>query len=124
MFDALRENGETVYLSPTAECGKIGIDGYIVIESGSEVRDGARLRNCIVMSGARVSGRHENRIIGPDYAIDLKETEMQPSLHSREQKKVALNDPLFAAYFGLNEQVSQCRRGRAGGCGPDRPRRL
>jgi len=105
VLDALRENGETVYLSPAAECGKIGIDGYIVIESGSEVRDGARLRNCIVMADARVSGRHENRIIGPDYAIDLKETEMQPSLHSREQKRVALNDPLFASYFGLNEQV-------------------
>jgi NDP-sugar pyrophosphorylase family protein/aminoglycoside/choline kinase family phosphotransferase len=105
VLDALKENGETVYLSPTAVCGKIGIDGYIVIESGSKVQDGARLRNCIVMSDARVSGRHENRIIGPDYAINLKETEMQPSLHSREQKKVALNDPLFAAYFGLDEKI-------------------
>ncbi len=105
VLDALRENGETVYLSPTAKCGKIGMDGYVVIESGSEVRDGARLRNCIVMPGARVSGRHENRIIGPDYAIDLRETEMQPSIHAREQKKVALNDPLFAAYFGLEEKI-------------------
>jgi NDP-sugar pyrophosphorylase family protein/aminoglycoside/choline kinase family phosphotransferase len=106
VLDALRENGETVYLSPTAECGKIGIDGYIVIGSGSAVQDGSRLRNCIVMSDARVSGRHENRIIGPDYAIDLKETEMQPSLHSREQQQVTLNDPLFAAYFGLDEKTT------------------
>ncbi len=100
-FDALRENGETVYASPAAKCGKIGIDGYIVMESGSEVRDGAHLRNCIVMPGARVSGRHENRIIGPDYAVDLTEAEMQPSLHAREQKKITLNDPLFARYFGI-----------------------
>jgi len=105
VLDALRENGETVYLSPAARCGKISIDGYIVMESESEVRDGARLRNCIAMPNARVSGRHENRIIGPDYAIDLKETEIQPSLHAREQKKVALNDPLFAAYFGLNKKT-------------------
>ncbi len=96
VLDALRENGETVYVSPTAKCGKIGSDGYVVMESGSEVRDGARLRNCIVMPGARVTGRHENRIIGPDYAIDLRETEMQPSIHAREQKRVSLSGPLFA----------------------------
>jgi len=105
VLDALREGGETVYLSGAARCGKIGIDGYVVIESGSEVRDGARLRNCLVMPGARVSGRHENRIIGPDYDIALREIEMQPSLHSREQKTVALNDPLFAAYFGVDEKI-------------------
>jgi NDP-sugar pyrophosphorylase family protein/aminoglycoside/choline kinase family phosphotransferase len=105
VLDTLRENGETVYLSGNAECGKIGIDGHVVIESGSKVLDGARLRNCMVMPEARVSGRHENCIIGPDYAIDLKETEMQPSLHSREQKTVALNDPLFAAYFGVDAKI-------------------
>ena len=71
VLDALRENGETVYVSPAAACGKIDIDGYIVMESRSEVRDDARLRNCIVMPDARVSGRHENRILGPDYAIAL-----------------------------------------------------
>jgi NDP-sugar pyrophosphorylase family protein/aminoglycoside/choline kinase family phosphotransferase len=101
VLDALRENGETVYLSTDARCGKIGMDGYVVLEGGSEVLDKARLRNCIVLPGAMVSGRHENRIIGPDYAVELRETEMQPSLHAREQKKVALSDPLFIAFFGM-----------------------
>jgi NDP-sugar pyrophosphorylase family protein/aminoglycoside/choline kinase family phosphotransferase len=101
VLDALRENGETVYVSPTAKCGKIGIESSIVLESGSEVKDGAKLRNCVVMPGARVSGRHENRIIGPDYAVDLKEAEVQPSIHAREQKKIVLNEPLFARYFGV-----------------------
>jgi len=102
VLDSLREDGETVYLSPSALCGKIGIDGSVVIEAGSEVQDSARLRNCIIMPGARVSGRHENRIIGPDYAIELNESEMQPSTHVREQKKVSLADPLFATFFGIS----------------------
>jgi mannose-1-phosphate guanylyltransferase len=105
VLDALKESGETVYLSDDARCGKIGMDGYVVIETGSEIQDGARLRNCLVMPNARVSGKQENRIIGPDYAVDLRETEMQPSLHSREQKTVALNDPLFAVYFGVDEKL-------------------
>ena len=101
VLDALRENGETAYRSPDARCGKIGMDGYVVLEAGSEVADKARLRNCIVMPGGRVSGRHENRILGPGYDVGLKETEMQPSLHAREQKTVSLSDPLFARYFGI-----------------------
>ncbi|HSB33655.1 MAG TPA: phosphotransferase [Nitrospirota bacterium] len=101
VLDALRENGEMVYLSPEARCGKIGMDGYVVLERGCEVLDKARMRNCIVLPGAVVSGRHENRIIGPDYAVDLGETQMQPSLHAQEQKKVALSDPLFITFFGM-----------------------
>jgi NDP-sugar pyrophosphorylase family protein/aminoglycoside/choline kinase family phosphotransferase len=100
VLDALRESGETVYLSPDAMCGKIGMDGYVVLEAGSEVRDKARPRNCIVMPGASVSGKHENSIIGPDYVIELDETGMQPSLHAREQKKVDLSDPLYTFFFG------------------------
>jgi NDP-sugar pyrophosphorylase family protein/aminoglycoside/choline kinase family phosphotransferase len=106
VLDALRENGETVYVSPAAKCGTIGIDGYIVMESGSEVLDGARLRNCTAMPGARVSGRHENSIIGPDYTVVLTEAEVQPSIHAREQKKIALNDPLFATYFGVQTALA------------------
>ena len=105
VLDTLRADGETVNLSPAALCGKIGIDGSVVIESGSEVLDSSHLRNCVVMPGARVSGRHENKIIGPDYAIDLKESDMQPSIHAREQKKVYLADPLFATFFGIHSTI-------------------
>jgi len=101
VLDALRGNGETAYLSQHADCGEIGIDGYVVLESGSSVLGKAHLRNCIVMPGAHVAGRHENRIIGPDYAVDLSEEEMQPSQHAREQKKIPLSDPLLAFYFGV-----------------------
>jgi len=101
MFDALLQYGETVYVSPDCLCGRIGIDGYVVLESGSWVKDKAHLRNCIVMPDGCASGTHQNRIIGPDYVIDLEETTMQPSFHAREQKRVSLADPLFALYFGV-----------------------
>jgi aminoglycoside/choline kinase family phosphotransferase len=102
VLDALCGSGETVHLSPEAACGKIGIDGYVVLEARSAVEDSAHLRNCIVMPGARVSGRQENRVLGPDYAVDLGEEEMQPSLHARKQKKISLSDPLLALYFGVD----------------------
>ncbi len=100
ILDALRESGETVYRSESAECGRIDIDGYVVLESGSTVRDETRLRNCIVMPGAVVAGTHEDRIVGPDYEVALSEADMQPSLHAAEKKRVSLVDPLFARYFG------------------------
>ena len=99
VLDALRENGETVYLSPSAKCGKIELDGYVALESDSEVRDGSKLRNCIVMPGAGVSGNYADCILGPDYTITLSESDMQPSLHAAEKKRVSLSDPFFAPYF-------------------------
>ncbi len=76
-----------------------------VIESGSTIHDNARLRNCIVLPGAQVTGSQANSIIGPDYAIDLTETVMQPSAHADEQKKVALSAPLFTHYFGITDDL-------------------
>jgi NDP-sugar pyrophosphorylase family protein/aminoglycoside/choline kinase family phosphotransferase len=99
VLDALRESGETVYLSAGARCGKVEIDGCVVLESGSQIRDGARVRNCILMPGADASGEHENSIIGPDYEISLAEADMQPSIHAAEKKRVSLGDPLFARHF-------------------------
>jgi NDP-sugar pyrophosphorylase family protein/aminoglycoside/choline kinase family phosphotransferase len=106
LFDALRGDGETVYRSPGAKCGKIGLDGYVVLEKGCEVADKTHIRNCVVMPGGRAAGHCENQVIGPDYVIALKETQMQPSLHAREQKRVSLSDPLFARYFGMRGQMA------------------
>jgi len=100
VLDALLCDGETVHISPSAQCGRVKIDGFMVMESGSEINNGAIISNCIIMPGACVSGRHENSILGPDYAISLSESDMQPSLHAKEKKRVSLDDPLFARYFG------------------------
>src|SRR5262249_58197792 len=76
--------------------------GSVVGESRTEVRDGSRLSNCILLRGAVVSGSHENRIVGPDYTISLSEADMQPALHAAEKKRVALSDPLFASHFRIS----------------------
>src|SRR5262245_56459909 len=99
VLDALRDRGETVYLSAGPRRGKAEIDGYVVLESGSQIRDGARIRNCILMPGADTAGDHENSIIGPDYEISLAEADMQPSTHAAEKKRASLGDPLFARHF-------------------------
>jgi NDP-sugar pyrophosphorylase family protein/aminoglycoside/choline kinase family phosphotransferase len=107
VLDALRSSGETVYRSTGARCGKVEIDGYVVLESRSQLRDGARIRNCILMPGADVSGEHENSIVGPDYEIALSETDMQPSVHAVEKKRVSLADPLFARHFRARPGVGR-----------------
>jgi len=106
ILDAVREDGETVYRSPGTACGRLDIDGYVVLESGSAIQEGTRLRNCIVMPGAHVAGSHENEIIGPDYVVSLSESDVQPSLHAVEEKRVPLSDPLLARYFGPSPAVA------------------
>ncbi len=95
VLDALHMIGETVYCSPEARTGEIAVDGRTVIERDGVVRDGGRLRNCIVMPGAVVSGAGENCIIGPDYSVPLAESEMQPSTLSAWKKDVGLRGQLF-----------------------------
>ena len=83
VLETLSLNGETVYRAPGADCGRIEAQGYLVLEAGSKVGEGAILRNCIVMPGAIISGRerkkHENSIIGPDYCLELPEAVMRTS---------------------------------------------
>jgi NDP-sugar pyrophosphorylase family protein/aminoglycoside/choline kinase family phosphotransferase len=96
VLETLRMIGETAYCSSWAKAGEIEVDGYAVIEQGSSVRGGSRLRNCIVMPGTEVTGSHENRIIGPDYELPLAELDMQPSTFAALRKDIGLAGPLFS----------------------------
>lgn len=98
VLDTLRMIGESVYCSSSAKVGEIDVDGYTVIEQGSAVRGGSRLRNCIVMPGAEVAGSHENRIIGPGYELPLTEADMQPSVHAAHKKDIGLAGTLFSFF--------------------------
>lgn len=99
IIDMLRANGETVYIHPSVkECSAVDIDGYIVIERESTLTKGSSLRNCIMLQGSTAypsvspltkegikggyvseGGVLENCIIGPDFKIDLSESEMMES---------------------------------------------
>ncbi len=75
----LRNNGETVYIHPSLElCRHVEIDGYVVIEEESMLDRGVSLRNCIVLPGSKVEGNSyfENCIIGPQFTIKLKGSEL------------------------------------------------
>lgn len=98
VLDTLKMIGETVYCSSSARVGEIDVDGCAVIESGSAVRGGSRLRNCIVMPGSEVTGSHENCIIGPDYELPLTEAEMQAAAQRVHKKDIGLAGPLFSFF--------------------------
>lgn len=79
VIDALRNNGETVYIHPSVKkCTSTEIDGYIVIEEGNELGQNISLRNCIVLEGSKIESSlsYENCILGADFKIDLNESEI------------------------------------------------
>lgn len=78
IIDALRTDGETVYIHPSmGGCPDIEIDGYVAIEKGCILDDASSFRNCIVLEGSRTEEKkYDNCIIGPDFEIRLNETEM------------------------------------------------
>jgi aminoglycoside/choline kinase family phosphotransferase/NDP-sugar pyrophosphorylase family protein len=100
VLETLRMIGETVYCSSFARAGEIEVDGYTVVEKGAALRGGSSLRNCIVLPGSEVSGRHENCIVGPDYEVPLAELDMQPATYAAQRKDIGLAGPLFAWFDG------------------------
>ncbi len=78
VFDALRADGEMVYIDSLSKgCYNAEMNGYVVMDKESMLEPGASLRNCILLPGSR-SGTSaiEDCIIGPDFKIDLNESEL------------------------------------------------
>jgi len=67
----------------------------VVIESAARFHDNARITTCILRGAQVTSDTPANSIIGPDYAIDLTETVMQPVGPRSRTEKVLLSNPLF-----------------------------
>jgi aminoglycoside/choline kinase family phosphotransferase/dTDP-glucose pyrophosphorylase len=91
IIDMLRANGETVYVHPSVkECRAVDINGHIAIESEATLAECSSLRNCIMLPGTRTkSGEHyENCILGADFRIDLKESEMMAT--SIDENKILI----------------------------------
>ena len=68
-----------VYIHPSVKkCNDVDMDGYIVVERESILTKESSFRNCIILPGSTAkSGEHyENCILGADFRIDLKESEI------------------------------------------------
>lgn len=88
VIDELRKNGEMVFIHPSVGgCKHVELDGYVVVENESILNKGVFLRNCIMLPESITypitplpkggeGGVFENCIVGPDFKIDLSESEM------------------------------------------------
>ncbi|UCD35980.1 MAG: NTP transferase domain-containing protein, partial [Nitrospiraceae bacterium] len=89
VFDALRKEGEVIYLHRSVEnCGYIDLKRNVVLEQGCHVRERVKLRNCIVLPGGTVppppslttgwqtGDTSENCIVGPGFVIPLSERDV------------------------------------------------
>ena len=105
VFNELRRNGETVYVHPsTTWCGRVQLDGHVVIEKESSCDQETCLKNCIVLPGTEIGGQNaadtshecfltlfwgagndagnqkkrsfENCILGPGFEIGLAESDL------------------------------------------------
>ncbi|MCC6347260.1 MAG: phosphotransferase [Nitrospirales bacterium] len=78
VLDALRHEGETVFIHPSATgCERASLDGYVVLEKGVVLGEGVALKDCIVLPGAAPGpGIYRAGIIGPGFVLELGEKEM------------------------------------------------
>ncbi|MBI5741289.1 MAG: phosphotransferase [Nitrospirae bacterium] len=125
VFDALKSDGETVYIHPSvAGCGYVEMQGYIAIEEGcviegsGVIRELPVLRNCILLPGSRAGAVHklplENCIIGPDVKMDFIETTALPGTVEEDKRLIGAGGSdrkYFRVRRGKGSAVlMQCRR--------------
>jgi len=77
IVDTLRRNGEGIYAAADVQGRNINIDGYVIIEDGCRLSEGAALRNAIVLPGVHIARetRYENCIVGDGFHVELSEPE-------------------------------------------------
>ncbi|MFO7975357.1 MAG: sugar phosphate nucleotidyltransferase, partial [Candidatus Hydrogenedentota bacterium] len=77
VVDALRREGEGIYVGNGVRGRDVGLDGFVVLEEGCALDEGAVLRNALVLPGARISRdkRYENCIVGAKFQVTLAESE-------------------------------------------------
>lgn len=80
-FDALREEGEVIYVHPSVDADLVDIGAYTIIEEGCRLKGAASLKNCILLPGAVIDAgsKIENSLIGPGYSIDIVQSMTGPS---------------------------------------------
>ncbi|MEW6674440.1 MAG: sugar phosphate nucleotidyltransferase [Nitrospirota bacterium] len=92
VIDALRADGETVYIHPSINrCRDINMKGYVVVEKNNRLPKNVSLRNCVILPESKIDQMaqgaapsiYENCILGPDFKIDLNESEMLGSSNDK-----------------------------------------
>ena len=74
VFEELQKTGETIYVHPSADCGKAEIKGLVVFESRCMLKSDTYLKNCILLPDTNLPGGStiEDAVVGPDYIIRLE----------------------------------------------------
>jgi NDP-sugar pyrophosphorylase family protein/aminoglycoside/choline kinase family phosphotransferase len=108
VFDAMKKQGEMVYVHPSFDCSNAEVLGNVVIEKGSSCKKKSSLHNSIVLPGTAIShGTHvEQKIIGPGFALTLAADEIFEA--------VSLSSPLLASCGYPNGMVTATRIGTGG----------
>ncbi len=82
IWDRLSSQGERVFIHPNSSgCKHVFFQGMGIIESDATVTGPVTLTNSILLPGASVEGTQKainrrNRIIGPDYSIEIPEPDI------------------------------------------------
>ncbi len=128
VFDALKRDGETLYIHPSVkDCRNTEMRRYVVMEEGCDaevLQAKPLLRNCILLPGCRAGAIRvqphrggpslENCIVGPDFTVDLNEAAISETPDEEERQLIGTGGSdrkYYRIRMGRRSAVlMQCRR--------------
>ncbi|MBI5075144.1 MAG: phosphotransferase [Nitrospirae bacterium] len=82
VFDALKKDGETIYLHGSFDCSKTEFCGIVAIEEDVIIQAPSCISNCILLPGAKIATDTsiENVIIGPGFSIAVSSKQSRETI--------------------------------------------
>ncbi len=109
VFDALRAEGETIYVHPSIkECSDPDLHGYVVIEEGCRIEKGVSLKNCILLPAghAQRDTQYKDCIIGPGLRVPLYDSSTRDCDGEKEGRPIGAGGSDREYYRVIRENKS------------------
>jgi len=77
VFDALKKDGETIYVHQSVDCSQTELKGNVALEEGVTLHARSFLSNSILLPGTDIAAdtKIENAIVGPEFSVSLNSTQ-------------------------------------------------
>ena len=82
VFDALKKDGETIYVHESVDCRKTELNGNVAIEEGVTIQALSCLSNSILLPGTKITAESkiENAIVGPEFSVAFRTPQNRETL--------------------------------------------
>ncbi len=81
----LKKKGEKNFINENLKIKKLKLEGFNIIEKNVKIKENLKLRNCILLSGAKIEENEKYKLIGKNFKIKISRSLFQDKTLSKDK---------------------------------------